>query len=84
EHIRLYRERLRDWAALTQRLLVSSESAEAAEQRFINAISSEVRETLPAEPAELYIFNGGLGLSWRGLVRYLTKKSQRTKTPASA
>jgi glyoxylase-like metal-dependent hydrolase (beta-lactamase superfamily II) len=84
EHIRLYRERLRDWAALTQRLLVSSDSAEAAEQRFIDAISSEVRETLPAEPAELYIFNGGLGLSWRGLVRYLTKKSQRTKTPASA
>ena len=84
EHIRLYRERLRDWAALTQRLLVSSDSAEASEQRFIDAISSEVRETLPAEPAELYIFNGGLGLSWRGLVRYLTKKSQRTKTPASA
>jgi glyoxylase-like metal-dependent hydrolase (beta-lactamase superfamily II) len=84
EHIRLYRERLRDWAALTQRLLDSSDSPEAAEQRFIDAISSEVRETLPAEPAELYIFNGGLGLSWRGLVRYLTKKSQRTKPPASA
>jgi glyoxylase-like metal-dependent hydrolase (beta-lactamase superfamily II) len=78
-HIRLYRERLRDWAALTERLLASSESLEAAEQRFIEAISSEVREALPAEPAELYIFNGGLGLSWRGLVRYLKKKSVQTK-----
>lgn len=84
EHIRLYRERLHAWAALTQRLLDSNGSPEAAEQRFIEAISSEVREVLPTEPAELYIFNGGLGLSWRGLVRYLTKKSQRTKPPASA
>ena len=84
EHIRLYRERLRDWAALAQHLLDSSESLEAAERRFIEAISSEVRETLPAEPAELYIFNGGLGLSWRGLVRYLKKKSVRTKPQASA
>lgn len=84
EHIGLYRARLRDWAALTQRLLASSESLEAAELRFIEAISSEVRETLPAEPAELYIFNGGLGLSWRGLVRYLKKKSVRTQPNASA
>jgi glyoxylase-like metal-dependent hydrolase (beta-lactamase superfamily II) len=84
EHLRLYRERLSDWAALTQRLLDSSESLESAERRFIEAISGEVRETLPVEPAELYIFNGGLGLSWRGLVRYLKKKSVRTKPQASA
>jgi glyoxylase-like metal-dependent hydrolase (beta-lactamase superfamily II) len=84
EHIRLYRERLRDWAALTQRLLDSSESLEAAERSFIEAISSEVRQVLPTEPAELYIFNGGLGLSWRGLVRYLRKKSQQAKPTASA
>jgi glyoxylase-like metal-dependent hydrolase (beta-lactamase superfamily II) len=84
EHIRLYRERLRDWAALTERLLSSADSLEAAERRFIEAISTEVRGLLAAEPAELYIFNGGLGLSWRGLVRYLKKRSQPAKPPASA
>ena len=83
EHIRLYRERLRDWAALTEKLLESSDSLEAGERRFIEQISSEVRDVLPAEPAELYIFNGGLGLSWRGLVRYLKKRSLQAKPQAS-
>jgi glyoxylase-like metal-dependent hydrolase (beta-lactamase superfamily II) len=84
EHIRLYRERLRDWAALTARLLDSSDSLEAAERSFIEAVSAEVRGVLPAEPAELYIFNGGLALSWRGLVRYLRKKAPQGKPPAFA
>jgi len=84
EHIRLYRERLRDWAALTERLLHSTESPEAGERRFIEEISREVRGVLPAEPAELYIFNGGLGLSWRGLVRCLKKRSLQAKPQASA
>jgi glyoxylase-like metal-dependent hydrolase (beta-lactamase superfamily II) len=84
EHIRLYRERLRAWAALTQELLESSESPEAAERRFIEEISRDVRGILPAEPAELYIFNGGLGLSWRGLVRYLKKRALPAKPQASA
>ena len=84
EHIRLYRERLRAWAALTQELLESSESPEAAERRFIEEISRDVRGILPAGPAELYIFNGGLGLSWRGLVRYLKKRALQAKPQASA
>jgi glyoxylase-like metal-dependent hydrolase (beta-lactamase superfamily II) len=75
EHIRLYRQRLRDWAALTEKLLASSESLEAGEQGFVEEISREIRGALPSDPAELYIFNGGLGLSWRGLVRYLKKRS---------
>jgi len=79
EHIRLYRERLRDWAGLTQRLLDSGEPLEVGERRFIEEVSGEVRGVLPAEPAELYIFNGGLGLSWRGLVRYLKKRSLQVK-----
>lgn len=79
EHIRLYRQRLGDWAGLTERLLNSAESPEAGERRFIEEISSDVRGILPAEPAELYIFNGGLGLSWRGLVRYIKKRSLKAK-----
>jgi glyoxylase-like metal-dependent hydrolase (beta-lactamase superfamily II) len=79
-HIQLYRDRLRDWTALTHRLLEENETPEAAEQKFVESVSSEVRSTLPPETAELYIFNGGLGLSWRGLVRYLRKKTQREKS----
>jgi glyoxylase-like metal-dependent hydrolase (beta-lactamase superfamily II) len=84
DHIRLYRERLGDWASLTERLLNSAESLEAGEGLFIEEISRDVRGVLPAEPAELYIFNGGLGLSWRGLVRYLKKRSLHAKPQATA
>lgn len=84
EHICLYREKLRDWAGLTQRLLDSTESLEAGERAFVEEISGEVRGLLPAGPAELYIFNGGLGLSWRGLVRYLKKRSPERKSQTSA
>ena len=84
EHIRLYRERLGDWSALTERLLHSTESPDQGERLFIERIAGEVRGALPAEPAELYIFNGGLGLSWRGLVRYLKKRSRDAAPSASA
>jgi glyoxylase-like metal-dependent hydrolase (beta-lactamase superfamily II) len=84
EHIRLYRERLRDWSALTEHLLQSTDSPDEGERLFIERISSEVRGVLPAEPAELYILNGGLGLSWRGLVRYLKKRSLGGDRKASA
>lgn len=78
EHIRLYRDRLREWAALAQRLLDSTD-LEAGELRFIQETSAHVRAAMPPDIAELYIFNGGLGLSWRGLVRYLRKKSPQAK-----
>jgi hypothetical protein len=57
-------------------LLHSTESPDEGERLFIERVASEVRGALPVEPAELYIFNGGLGLSWRGLVRYLKKRSR--------
>jgi glyoxylase-like metal-dependent hydrolase (beta-lactamase superfamily II) len=77
EHIRNYRERLRDWDALTQRILQSAPDSETGERQFIEAIANEVRGALPPDAAELYIFNGGLGLSWRGLARYARKKAVR-------
>src|SRR5579862_8321962 len=79
-HIQLYRDRLRDWTALTQRLLQENETPEAAEQKFVESVASEVRGALPPDAAELYIFNGGLGLSWRGLVRYVRKRALREKS----
>ena len=76
EHIELYRGRLRDWAALTQKLLASTPDQDAAEHEFIAEIVQEIRADLPPDAAEHYIFNGGLGLSWRGLARYFRKKSK--------
>jgi len=74
EHIELYRGRLCDWAALTQKLLNSFQDQDAAEHQFIAEIVEEIRGQLPSDAAEHYIFNGGLGLSWRGLARYFRKK----------
>ena len=84
EHLRLYREQLRRWASLTQELLESTADMAVAEQKFIEAVSSEVRRELPAEAAELYIFTGGLGLSWRGLARYVRKKSEQASASPAA
>jgi glyoxylase-like metal-dependent hydrolase (beta-lactamase superfamily II) len=75
EHIRKYRDCLRNWGALTARLLQTAPDSESAESQFIEAVASEVRHELPPDVAELYIFNGGLGLSWRGLARYARKKA---------
>ena len=58
-------------------------STQAATKSAEREISPEVRRELPAEAAELYIFTGGLGLSWRGLARYVRKKSeQASASPA--
>jgi glyoxylase-like metal-dependent hydrolase (beta-lactamase superfamily II) len=84
EHIRLYREQLRKWVCLTHELLESTDDVAIAEQKFINTVSCEVRKLLPAQAAEHYIFNGGLGLSWRGLARYVKKKSAQTRPSATA
>ena len=84
EHIRLYREQLREWAALTQELLESTPDPAAAERKFVEIVSSGVRSALPADAAEHHIFNGGLGLSWRGLARYIGKKSAESSPSASA
>jgi glyoxylase-like metal-dependent hydrolase (beta-lactamase superfamily II) len=84
EHIARYRDCLHDWAALTQSLLDSGDAMEVAERKFIDAICKEVRDALPSDAAELYIFNGGLGLSWRGLVRYLRKKAMQTNPSPAA
>lgn len=77
EHIRLYQQRLEQWAELTQNLLSRGEPLELAERRFVEEVIADVRGILPADAAEHYIFNGGLGLSWRGLVRYIQKKAAK-------
>ena len=74
EHIRLYKERLAEWSALTRKLMASGMETTEAEKAFVDSVASEIKSTLPADAAEHYIFNGGLRLSWLGLLRYVKKK----------
>jgi glyoxylase-like metal-dependent hydrolase (beta-lactamase superfamily II) len=80
DHIRLYRERLSEWTGLTQKLLSSGMELGDAEREFVQSIAAEIKSTLPADVADHYIFNGGLRLSWLGLVRYLRKREPVSET----
>jgi len=79
EHIRLYKDRLADWSALTRRLLESGVETTEAQKQFVDAIASEIKSTLPMDAADHYIFNGGLRLSWLGLMRYVRKGDLQRK-----
>jgi hypothetical protein len=50
-----------------------------AEKQFVDAIASEIKSTLPMDAADHYIFNGGLRLSWLGLMRYVRKRDLQRK-----
>jgi len=79
DHIRLYKERLAEWSALTRKLLESGMEATEAEKAFVDAIAAEIKSTLPMDAADHYIFNGGLRLSWLGLMRYVRKSDPQRK-----
>jgi glyoxylase-like metal-dependent hydrolase (beta-lactamase superfamily II) len=79
EHIRLYKDRLADWSALTRTLLESGVETTEAEKQFVDAIASEIKSTLPMDAADHYIFNGGLRLSWLGLMRYVRNSDLQRK-----
>ena len=79
EHIRVYKARLAEWRALTRKLLESGMETTEAEKAFVDAIVAEIKSTLPVDAADHYIFNGGLRLSWLGLMRYVQKRDQQRK-----
>jgi len=80
EHIRLYKQRLAEWSELTRKLLRSGMETTEAEKAFVDAIAAEIKSTLPMDAADHYIFNGGLRLSWLGLLRYVQKRELQGKT----
>jgi glyoxylase-like metal-dependent hydrolase (beta-lactamase superfamily II) len=84
EHIRRYKECLRDWVELTQRLLESGLETTEAEKQFVDSIAAEIRRELPQAAADHCIFNAGLRLSWLGLLRYARKKSAAAKPAGTA
>jgi glyoxylase-like metal-dependent hydrolase (beta-lactamase superfamily II) len=83
EHVKLYKSRLEEWSALTAKLLESGVESTAAEKAFVDSVTSEIKTTLPRDAAEHYIFNGGLRLSWLGLLRYARKKASPSPSAQS-
>ena len=79
DHIRLYKERLAEWSGLTGKLLASGMETTEAERVFVDSIAAEIKSTLPMDAADHYIFNGGLRLSWLGLMRYVRKRDLQRK-----
>ena len=79
DHIRLYKERLAEWRGLTRKLLASGMETTDAERVFVDEIAAEIKSTLPMDAADHYIFNGGLRLSWLGLMRYVRKRDLQRK-----
>ena len=79
DHIRMYKVRLAEWSGLTRKLLASGMETTDAERVFVDEIAAEIKSTLPMDAADHYIFNGGLRLSWLGLMRYVRKRDLQRK-----
>jgi len=75
-HLDRYRDRLHHWATLSQQILATGVDDASAARSFVEYVTSEVSRTLSSQDAADYIFNGGLQLSWLGLVRYQRKRAQ--------
>jgi len=58
-------------------LLAEGKTEEAAAHEFVDAIAMEIKGAEDDAGADHYIFNGGLYLSWLGLLRYTKKKAQK-------
>ena len=75
EHVRLFRERLHRWAALTAEILRIAANDSAAMDSFMSATYAEISQYLPSGEADHYAFSAGLNLSFLGLARYLRKRA---------
>ncbi len=78
-HAARYREKLASWTALARNLLESEKSEEEAGKRFVEAVAAETKNAVPSPDADHYIFNGGLYLSWLGLLRYIKKQKAKAQ-----
>lgn len=75
-HLAQFRERLRRWMEMTEKILRSAPSDEAAMASFMAKARAEIGEHLPPEDAEQYAQTAGLNLSFLGLARHARKRAQ--------
>lgn len=75
-HIAQFRERLRLWMEMTEKILQLAPSDEAAMESFMNEGRVEIGEHLPPKDVEQYAATAGLNLSFLGLARHARKRAQ--------
>ena len=61
---------------MTEKILQSASSDEAALESFMAAARAEISEHLPPEDIEQYAQTAGLNLSFLGLARHARKRAQ--------
>lgn len=75
-HIAQFRERLHRWMEMTEKILQSAPSDEAAMESFMTKARAEIGEHLPPQDVEQYAATAGLNLSFLGLARHARKRAQ--------
>lgn len=75
-HIAQFRERLHRWMEMTEKILQSAPSDEAAMESFMASARAEIGEHLPPQDVEQYAATAGLNLSFLGLARHARKRAQ--------
>jgi glyoxylase-like metal-dependent hydrolase (beta-lactamase superfamily II) len=75
-HIAQFRERLHHWMEMTERILRSAPSEEAAMESFMTVARAEIAQHLPAGEIQQYIRTAGLNLSFLGLTRHARKRAK--------
>ncbi|HEX8836550.1 MAG TPA: MBL fold metallo-hydrolase [Candidatus Acidoferrum sp.] len=75
-HIAQFRQRLHRWMEMTEKILQSAPSDEAAMASFMAKARTEISEHLPPQDVEQYAATAGLNLSFLGLARHARKRAQ--------
>src|SRR5438045_4060018 len=75
-HLAQFRERLHRWMEMTEKILQSASSDEAAMESFMASARAERGHNLRGDDEEQYIQTAGLNLSFLGLARHARKRAQ--------
>jgi len=79
-HMERYRKKLVEWTELTKALLANGRTEEDAGREFVETTAAETRnDVVSPGSADHYIFNGGLYLSWLGLLRFVKKQKEKAQ-----
>ena len=75
-HIAQFRERLHRWMEMTENILQSASSDQAAMESFMTKACAEIGQHLPPQDVDQYAATAGLNLSFLGLARHARKRAQ--------
>ncbi len=75
-HLEQFRERLAEWATAVRDGLASDENDDTCVETFTATILEQLSAGVAPDEISLYQQGGAPEMSWRGLARYWTKKSE--------